>query len=232
MKLSPVVVTIAAAQIATAKSTKETVRKGLGIEGAAIGGIVGGLLSGFAGVDPITGAKRGGEIGGRLGEGAAGLLVGEQSLSATLTSGALVGHVPLVYTPFLRVRLSVPLISKVVDLNATLQTQMTLDVAPFLSFVGSGIALRFRSGRMTRNEFTLKATAGVGVTLDAFGQLRLGATVLSILKGEESEGAEEDPGLLTIDIVETDVFPIVEGLGGEISVSIELQLLEKHPSSR
>jgi hypothetical protein len=105
LKLTPVIVTITAAQIATAKSTKETVTKGLGIEGAAIGGIVGGLRAGFAGVDPITGARPGGAIGGRLGEAAAVVVVGEQSLRATLTSGALVGHFPLVYTPFLRVRL-------------------------------------------------------------------------------------------------------------------------------
>jgi hypothetical protein len=87
-------VTITAAQTATAKSTKETVTKGLGIEGAATGGIVGGLLAGFAGVDPITGARPGGAIGGRLGEAAAVVVVGEQSLRATLTSGVLVGHFP------------------------------------------------------------------------------------------------------------------------------------------
>jgi hypothetical protein len=225
LELTAVIVHIAASLIAAKRSTKETVTKGLGIEGAAIGGIVGGLLGGFVG-DPIAGAKRGGEIGGRLGEAVAGVFVGEQALSATLTSGALVGHFPLVYTPFLRVRLSVPLISKVVDVNATLQTQLTLDVAPFLSFVGSAIDLRFRDGRLTRSEFTLKVTGGLSFTLDAFGQLRLGATILSILKGSESEGAEEDPGLLTIDIVETDVFPIAEKLGGEISASTELKFLK------
>ena len=67
---------------------------------------------------------------------------------------------------------------------------------------------------MSRSEFTLKATAGVGFKLDAFGQLSLSATVLSILKGSESKEAEEDPGFLTIDLVETDVLPIVENLGG------------------
>jgi hypothetical protein len=117
------------------------VTKGLGIEGAAIGGIVGALLAGFAGVDPITGARPGGVIGGRLAEAAAVVVVGEQSLRATLTSGALVGHFPLVYSPFLRVRLNVSFISKLVDVNATLQTQMPLDVVPFLSFVGSAIDL-------------------------------------------------------------------------------------------
>jgi hypothetical protein len=67
---------------------------------------------------------------------------------------------------------------------------------------------------MSRSEFTLKATAGVGFKLDAFGQLSLSTTVLSILKGSESKEAEEDPGFLTIDLVETDVLPIVENLGG------------------
>lgn len=67
---------------------------------------------------------------------------------------------------------------------------------------------------MSRSEFTLKATAGVGFKLDAFGQLSLSASVLSILKGSESKEAEEDPGFLTIDLVETDVLPIVENLGG------------------
>jgi hypothetical protein len=47
---------------------------------------------------------------------------------------------------------------------------------------------------MSRSEFTLKATAGVGFKLDAFGQLSLSATVLSILKGSESKEAEEDQG--------------------------------------
>jgi hypothetical protein len=141
LKLTPVIVTITAAQIATAKSTKETVTKGLGIEGAAIGGIVGGLLAGFAGVDPITGARPGDAIGRRLGEAAAVVVVGEQLLRATLTSGALVGHFPLVYTPFLWVRLNVSFISKLVDVHAMLQTQMPLDVVPFLSFVGSAIDL-------------------------------------------------------------------------------------------
>ena len=74
----------------------------------------------------------------------------------------------------------------------------------------------------------MKATAGVGFKLDAFGQLSLSATVLSILKGSESKEAEEDPGFLTIDLVETDVLPIVENPrgGGEISASTELQLLK------
>jgi hypothetical protein len=114
----------------------------------------------------------------------------------------------------------------VLDVDATLQTQLTLDVAPFFGFVGSAIDLHFRGGRLTRSEFTLKAAADLGFALDAFGQLPLGATVLNILKGSESEEVEEDPGRLTIDFVETDVFPIAEKIGGEISASTVLQFLK------
>ena len=217
---------IAAAQIAATRNTKETAKKVLGIEGAAIGGIVGGFLGTFVG-DPLGGAKKGGVIGGGLGEAAVGAVLAEQSLRATIMKGALKGHLPLVYAPFLRLNLGVSYTTKVVNVNATLQTQVALDVAPFLSFFGTEIELRFREGRLPRSEFKLMATAGIEFTLNAFGQLRLAATILSFLKNQGKEGKEEEPpGLLTLELLQTDVFPIAEALQGQLSASTELQLLK------
>jgi hypothetical protein len=236
LELSPVTAHIEAAHIKRKREVKEGVTKGLGAEGAAIGGIVGGLvgwnpLGGLVGLpsDPLSGAEQGGLIGGRLGESLAEQFVGEQTLEATLVEGALKGRFVLLYNPYLTVILGVPILKKLVSVDATLQTQLSLEVNPFLDLAKSKIALHFRDGRLVRSEFTLNLKAGLGLGLTAFGALRAGITILHLLDGSEQGENVHDEGLLSLELGSTGVFPMFEDLRTELSGETALTFLKGSP---
>jgi hypothetical protein len=227
--LSPVGVNIAASVIKSKRETKEAVTSGLGVEGAVIGGIVGGLAGGLIG-KPIEGAEQGGVIGGGLGESLAHVFVGEQVLTATLTSGAVKGRFVLGYAPFLKLLLGIPVVEKLINLEARLQTELDLIVAPFLSLAGSSIELHFTDGKLSKSEFTLKAEAGIEAGLRAFGQLSAGLTILRVLSGDEPKENLGDEGLATFDLGATGVFPIIDPpFMGRLSAEAEIGFTKESP---
>ncbi|GAA2986305.1 hypothetical protein [Actinokineospora diospyrosa] len=232
VRLSPVEVGIAASAIASRRKSRE----GAGKAEAAVGGVVGGLvgiaagpLGWMSGLNPISGAEKGGVIGGQLGEWA----VDQFSLEARLLSGALSGSLRLLYSPYIRLRVGGFIASKFLDVNATLQTQMELSVTPSVSLENSLVGLHFEKGKLVRSEFSLALEASVNAALKMAGILQLGATLLHFIDNETKLGdrkkIHDDPGLLTLNILSTDVFPIVDDLEGTFTAKTKLDLLKASP---
>jgi|tagenome__1003787_1003787.scaffolds.fasta_scaffold20913723_2 hypothetical protein len=228
LHLSPVEANVAASLIAERRKAKEYA----GIEGAAIGGIVGGLGGALIG-QPLAGAEKGGLLGGKAAEAATGWGMDRFSLEASLVSGALSGHLRLVYNPFIRLRLGVSLLSQVFTVDAKLQTQIGLSLVPSLAVAGSKVGLHFEDGKLARSEFSLELEAAIEAALDVAGMLQIGATVLKIIDNDSSDAdkkqAHDEPGLLHINILETDVFPIVEDLRGNLKAKTKLDFLKASP---
>ena len=232
--LSPVEAYVAASVIA---ERREAAKVG-GVEGAVIGGIAGGLAGfnplGWAkGVNPISGAEKGGLEGGKAGEQAAEWYLDKFALQAKLLSGTLSGHLRLLYNPYIKLRVGVTLASELFSVDAKLQTQIGLSLVPRLSVAGSGVGLHFEKGKLARSEFALELEAGIEAALDMTGMLQLGATILHMIDNDSSESekkqAHDEPGLLKINILETDVFPIVEGLRGDFKAKTKLDFLKASP---
>ncbi|HMN99071.1 MAG TPA: hypothetical protein PKD59_06630 [Miltoncostaeaceae bacterium] len=227
--LTPVGVNIAASVIKEKRETKEAVTSGLGTEGAVIGGIAGGFVGGLVG-HPLAGAEKGGAIGGGLGESLAHVFVGEQTLKATLTSGGVKARFVLGYAPFLKLLLGVPIVDELINLEAKLQTELDLIMAPFFTLAGSSIELHFTDGKLSRSAFTLKAEAGIDAGLRAFGQLSAGVTILRVLSGDEPKENLGDEGLATFDLLSTGVFPIIDPpFMGRLSAAAEFGFTKESP---
>jgi hypothetical protein len=226
--LSPVEAYVAGSLIA---ERREAAKIG-GYEGAVVGGVLGGIGGLFKG-SPLKGAEEGGLEGGKAGEAAAGWYLDKFALEAKLLSGTLSGHLRLLYSPYIRLRVGLSIFEKALSADAKLQTQIGLSLVPRLSVAGSGVALHFEKGKLARSEFALELEAGIEAALDVTGMLQLGLTILNIIDNDSSESekhqAHDDPGLLSINLLETDVFPIVEDLRGDFKANTKLDFLKASP---
>jgi hypothetical protein len=158
------------------------------------------------------------------------MFVGEQTFKATLTSGGVKARFVLGYNPFLKLLLGVPLVDELINLEAKLQTELDLIMAPFFTLAGSSIELHFTDGKLSRSAFTLKAEAGIDAGLRAFGQLSGGVTILRVLAGDEPKESLGEEGLATFDFLSTGVFPIIDPpFMGRLSAAAEFDFARESP---
>lgn len=172
-----------------------------GAQAAMVGGVLGGIFGGLFNPhsDDRANAGAGGKFLGNAAENLVNFFGGDRHVRLTLDQGRIEANVGLRYAPFLTLAVSVTGVSWLVDVAATLQTQLMLDALAHIDLSGSSIDLQFHDGVLVRTVFTLTPSAGLGLRLAANGQLRLGATLLPIYKPGDGPGV--DPGVLHGEIV-------------------------------
>jgi hypothetical protein len=218
LQITPIVVGISRTEIEKRKKEKEDTISGMGLGGAAVGGMWGGLAGlGLFGVlpavavgGPAGGAGRGGIAGGQLGQDVGRALMAEQKFTARVVQGAIEAHFPLVYQPFLRLEIGYEGIGRFIKGWGELQTSLELDFIPALRLdQGTEISLYFENGRFSRASFSLAITGELKLRLNGAGRLSAGLTLLPIVEGDRKG---DDPGVLDLPLYHSDVFEIIKDL--------------------
>lgn len=177
--VSPIVGTLDAGDV---ERTRRSEEKG-GLIGGAVGG---GLAPMFGPLGPVLGK----EIGAWA--------TGDHFVRFRLEEASLGGSFRVTYHPYLKLKLSVVGTSWLLDATATLSTNLSLVVAPRISFKDSSLSLIFRGGRLAHTEFDLKAVATpeLDLVFDADGQLKGAVNLLPILgKDRGPDALAEDEGV-------------------------------------